>query len=146
MKVTVPFITPTGVEERDIPPDTVVVLENGRVREIVTTTRNQVVAVLDYDDSDNARMNYQAVMRDLDYERVWPNSYDVVPHKVYIRHDDTEHLEDGKSYGVGVYEAETRELIFRVYGPSVETAEHTATFLAKTRGWTEVTLEEVDNG
>lgn len=132
--------------EFEVHPDTVVVLENGQVKHILTSTRNQVVTVLDYDRTDDARMHYQSIMRDKNYDIAYPNTHEIVPNKVYVIHDDTEKGEDNP-YGVGVYNnAAEQELLFRVYGPSIETAEHTATFLAEQHGWTITSIEEVDDG
>lgn len=145
MKLIVPFTRGANTFHQEVNPDIVVVLENGQIKEILTSTRNQVVTVLKYDNGDDARMHYQSIMRDLAYERVWPNKYEVVPNKVYVIHDDTEKGEDNP-YGVGVYEAETQEIIFRVYAPSIEAAEFTATFLAEQHGWIITSIEEVEDG
>ena len=54
-------------------PDIVVIVENGTVREILTSTRNQMAAVIDLDmEDENDLEDYESVKDDPEYTTIYP--------------------------------------------------------------------------
>jgi hypothetical protein len=63
--------------------------------------------------------------------------------RVYIVQDDKEHLPEGASYGTGIYNANTGELVTRYYGTSEEQSDEKAHDFAKRMDYKVVELDGV---